>query len=103
MASDLDSGYVPKTVLQLFNVTGGFTSENFNPFVFASVTLPGGTQQYQFSYNNFGEIVRVKLPTGGEYHYRYDGPGVLGDPTVRRIFAGFAEIGSGTKLTKVLL
>ncbi|MGH9801775.1 MAG: hypothetical protein ACRD82_15545, partial [Blastocatellia bacterium] len=42
----------------------------FNPSVLAEITLPNGLK-YTFSYNTFGEVTKVTLPTGGYYSYTY--------------------------------
>lgn len=42
----------------------------FNPSVLAEINLPNGLK-YTFSYNTFGEITKVTLPTGGYYSYSY--------------------------------
>ncbi len=41
--------------------------------VASAVELPDG-RSYQFKYNEYGEMARVVLPTGGAYEYDY-GPG----------------------------
>jgi RHS repeat-associated protein len=42
----------------------------FNPVVLSQIDLPNG-QHYQFTYNIYGEIDKVSLPTGGYEHYNY--------------------------------
>jgi RHS repeat-associated protein len=42
----------------------------FNPEVLSDVILPNG-QRYSFTYNLYGEIVKVQLPTGGYHKYEY--------------------------------
>jgi len=49
----------------------------FNPLVVTSVILPNG-QSYQFKYNDYGELARVVLPTGGAIEYDMNsGSGVI--------------------------
>ena len=40
----------------------------FNPTVVSSIELPDG-RSYQFQYNNYGELARIVLPTGGALEY----------------------------------
>lgn len=40
-------------------------NELFNPVLLAAIELPTG-QKYEFAYNEYGEIVTVKYPTGGK-------------------------------------
>ncbi len=42
----------------------------FNPIVLSKIILPDGTA-YRFSYNVFGEIDKIYLPTGGYERYLY--------------------------------
>lgn len=42
----------------------------FNPTVIARIALPNG-QEYQYKYNAFGEIARIKTPTGAYTDYTY--------------------------------
>jgi RHS repeat-associated protein len=64
----------PQTYAQLFpELNGASTSTTYNPYLTASVELPNG-RTYQFKYNEYGEMARVVLPTGGAYEYDY-GPG----------------------------
>jgi YD repeat-containing protein len=45
-------------------------ANNYTPTVASAVVLPDGTQ-YGFSYNPYGEVARVSLPTGGAIEYDY--------------------------------
>jgi len=47
-----------------------FTPELFNPVVLSKIDLPTD-QSYTFTYNIYGEIERVTLPTGGYERYVY--------------------------------
>ena len=40
----------------------------FNPTVVTAMTLPDG-RSYRFLYNQYGELARVELPTGGAFEY----------------------------------
>jgi RHS repeat-associated protein len=42
----------------------------FNPVVLSEVILPNG-QKYSFTYNVYGEIDKIQLPTGGYHTYEY--------------------------------
>ena len=88
LGSDLASGtaYALQSPNSLFGqsacdgVVCGGSDAPFDPLVISSVALPNG-QAYQFQYNSFGELVDVKLPTGGEYRYEV-GPGDGASSTV---------------------
>ncbi|HMU34919.1 MAG TPA: RHS repeat-associated core domain-containing protein [Pyrinomonadaceae bacterium] len=45
-------------------------SEIFNPILLTEIELPNG-QSYQFSYNVYGELDRIKYPTGGVEQFVY--------------------------------
>src|SRR6266404_423310 len=64
----------PRTPRQLFPELGfGTDPDNaVNPLKVSSVELPDG-RTYQFSYNVYGELARVVLPTGGAYEYDIEG------------------------------
>jgi RHS repeat-associated protein len=52
-------------------MNAGLTApELFNPVVLSEIELPTG-QSYTFTYNLYGEIERVTLPTGGYEEYAY--------------------------------
>jgi RHS repeat-associated protein len=42
----------------------------FNPKVLSDVILPNG-QKYSFTYNIYGELDKIQLPTGGYHKYEY--------------------------------
>jgi RHS repeat-associated protein len=48
-------------------------SGHYDTDVVSAVELPDG-RRYKFYYNNYGELARVELPTGGAFEYDY-GPG----------------------------
>ncbi len=52
---------------QLDNVAGIFA-----PGVVSAIWLPDG-RSYQFYYNDYGELARIELPTGGAFDYDYEG------------------------------
>lgn len=67
LRSDYSSTLTPKT---LFPELNGSNTAQHNPAVVSSVTLPNN-QQYQIKYNQYGEVARVVLPTGGAIEYDY--------------------------------
>ena len=74
LSNVLRSGYSLTYVGYLFPGLGGSTSTYYNPTVVSSVWLPdadGVTRRYQFQYNNYGELARTILPTGGAVEYDY--------------------------------
>jgi YD repeat-containing protein len=71
LRSDYPSTLTPKA---LFPELNGSSTTQHNPTIIGSVTLPNG-KQYVFKYNQYGELARVVLPTGGAMEYDY-GPGV---------------------------
>jgi YD repeat-containing protein len=74
LSNVLRSGFSLTLVGYLFPGVGGTTYDYYNRTVASSVWLPdadGVTRRYQFQYNNYGELARVVLPTGGAYEYDY--------------------------------
>jgi len=74
LSNVLRSGFSLTYIGYLFPGIGGSTSTYYNPTVVSSVWLPDGdgvTRRYQFQYNNYGELARVTLPTGGATEYDY--------------------------------
>ncbi|MDQ1637076.1 MAG: hypothetical protein QOF62_415, partial [Pyrinomonadaceae bacterium] len=76
--TNLSSAFRPdfslQTYAQLFPELNGSSTSQFNPTVASAVWLPdsdGVTRRYQFFYNNYGELARVVLPTGGAIDYNY--------------------------------
>jgi len=67
LRSDYASTLTPKA---LFPELNGSNSSQHNPTVVSSVTLPNN-QQYVIKYNQYGEVARVVLPTGGAIEYDY--------------------------------
>jgi RHS repeat-associated protein len=71
LANALRSDYSgTRTYKSLFPESDGSSTTQHNPTVVASITLPNG-KQYQFKYNQYGELARVILPTGGATEYDY--------------------------------
>ena len=68
LANALRAGYSPQTEKQLFPELDGSSTSNFNPSVIRTITLPNG-KIYTLSYNSYGELARVVLPTGGAIEY----------------------------------
>jgi len=66
----LAGGESLRTYHELFPELNGSSSTQFDPFVFSSVVLANGTS-YSMQYNSYGELVKLTLPTGGYYTYRY--------------------------------
>jgi RHS repeat-associated protein len=71
LGNALRAGFTTQTLSQLFPTLNGASSLiTFNPTVVSAVWLPDG-RRYQFSYNSYGELARVDLPTGGAIEYDY--------------------------------
>jgi len=51
-------------------VHNSYPPNRFNPVVLGELILPNG-QKYVLSYNEFGEMAKVTLPTGGYQRYEY--------------------------------
>ena len=68
------TGAASQTLFALFAHQNSATP--YNPVVVSFVELPD-SRRYEFSYNAYGELTRVKLPTGGSFRYAWD----RGDPT----------------------
>ncbi|MEK6300444.1 MAG: RHS repeat-associated core domain-containing protein [Acidobacteriota bacterium] len=67
------SGYTMKTMGELFSEFGTGLANPNDPcdlWVRSSVELPDG-RRYRFYYNNYVELARVELPTGGAYEYDF--------------------------------
>ena len=84
--SEPASRYQLQTYKGLFpELNNASSSTNYNPSVVSSITLPNN-QQYQFSYNSYGELARVTLPTGGALEYDYTpGSGASSDGIFRGV------------------
>ena len=63
----------PQTYRALFPELDGSNSTNYDPTVVGSVWLPDGQRRYQLFYNQYGELARVVLPTGGAIEYDHTG------------------------------
>src|SRR5262249_17148758 len=51
-------------------VNNSYPPNRFNPVVLGELILPNG-QKYVFSYDEFGEMAKLMLPTGGYQRYEY--------------------------------
>jgi RHS repeat-associated protein len=78
MSTALRSGYTIQTLPQLFPQLINASNVQLNPHVVTGVWLSNG-KRYKFYYNNYAEIARVELPTGGAYEYDW-GAGLVGGP-----------------------
>ncbi len=66
---DYNGTYTPS----LFNSFPGvrfIVTDIFNPVVLSQITLPNG-RAYTFTYNPWGEIDKVTMPSGGYHRYQY--------------------------------
>ncbi|HJP91658.1 MAG TPA: RHS repeat-associated core domain-containing protein [Pyrinomonadaceae bacterium] len=77
MSTALRSGYSIQALNSLFPLYNA-SNYQFNPNVVTAVWLPNG-KKYSFYYNNYGEVARVVLPTGGAYEYDW-GAGLTSGP-----------------------
>jgi RHS repeat-associated protein len=67
----LAQGESNQTLHDLFPELVGSSYSYFTPLVVSSITLADQTSTYSFSYNSYGEVVSLKLPTGATYTYTY--------------------------------
>ena len=80
LANALKSGFTVTPIRSLFSVQlGPNQSGDFNPTVTNHVYLPDG-RSYNFLYDNYGEVVRVELPTGGVIEYNWEA-GLIDGPS----------------------
>lgn len=71
-----NAGYSKRSLAYLFPGLNGSQQTDYNPNVVSAVYLPDG-RGYRFYYNEYGELERVLLPTGGAIEYRMNaGSGV---------------------------
>lgn len=68
----LFAGETVKTYRQLFPQLpwGSTADDSFNPTVVSSLELPNG-RSYALTYNSYGEVAEVTLPTGGYHQYTH--------------------------------
>jgi RHS repeat-associated protein len=66
----LAAGETSKTYACLFPELNGSAATTLDAWLISSVVLADGSS-YTFKYNSYGELVRLTLPTGGAYTYRY--------------------------------
>ncbi len=77
--SNLRNGYSPANLYELFpELSSGPHDPVLNQPNYSYVRLPDN-HSFQFLYNNYGEIARVVLPTGGAFEYDWNGVYVGGD------------------------
>jgi RHS repeat-associated protein len=76
LENSLRSDYSIKTYRQLFPTATYLANENstFNDAVVSKFVIPDG-RQYTFKYNDYGELARIDLPTGGAIEYDWQGYG----------------------------
>jgi RHS repeat-associated protein len=72
------AGYSVQSPHSLFPELRGASTWTNDPYVLTGVYLPNG-RGYKFYYNNYYEIARVELPTGGAVEYDW-GAGLTGGP-----------------------
>ena len=70
LGQSLRAGYTLANANTLFPeyITNANDPDLFNPTVVSAIELPDG-RSYQFKYNNYSELARVELPTGGAVEY----------------------------------
>jgi RHS repeat-associated protein len=97
LSNALRAGYSIRTYSNLFNLGSDHTP--FNPAVVSAVWLPDATpsepsddRSYQFRYNDYGELARVVLPTGGAFEYDYQG-GLTDGPDSGLVQVGWLDGG----------
>jgi YD repeat-containing protein len=73
----LRSGYSVEPLNRLFPQESVATTYNFDPVLASYIQFPDN-RQFTFEYDNYGELARVNLPTGGAIEYDY-GDGQNGD------------------------
>ena len=84
LGSALRSDFTVQSPQQLFPELNASSSLAHDPTVISYVELPDG-RRYQFQYNNYGEVARVVLPTGGAVEY--DHAAGLTDGAASGVFA----------------
>ena len=102
--------YIPATAATYATLFGyGSASTNYDPAVVSYVQLPDA-RRYVFAYNEYGEPVKVTLPTGGIVEYTH-GPGsgtssVIGATDsvqiYRRVKSRVTKTESGTVATRTV-
>ena len=79
----LAPGQSPKTYggpNGLFPELSGSSTTEHDPGVLATVILPN-LERYEFYYNSYGELAKVKLPTGGTIFYDWGAGDLAGTPS----------------------
>jgi|GEM_PF-3038403 len=111
----LVSGESIQTYACLFPELQGSASSSYNPYVVSSIVLADGTS-YSLQYNAYGEAVKLTLPTGAAYVYKYSeaskctsntGSGVVnlnnGTYAIHRTIQERDEYANGTALSGITL
>jgi len=88
LGNALRSGFFLRTEQDLFPQLNGSSAQLNNRQVVSSITLPNN-QQYNFYYNSYAELARVRLPAGGAIEYDY-APGLTDGPESGYLFLGVA-------------
>jgi RHS repeat-associated protein len=100
LGSALRSGYSVGTYASLYPELNGSSSTIYDPPVVSAVWLPDEVRKYQLYYNNYAELARVVLPTGGAIEYDYTPTsGVIGSfdkQIYRRVVARRAYLDGGS-------
>jgi YD repeat-containing protein len=89
LGSALRAGYSIRTYGQLFPeaIGNGTANSPHDPQVVSAVWLPDG-RRYQFYYNDYSELARVTLPTGGAFEYDWSAGLDNGPPSNSGVFGG---------------
>lgn len=78
LRSDFQSAGVKKPSDLFVGITPPVNETVYNPSVISSVTMPD-SRSYQIQYNQYAEVARVVLPTGGVVEYDTPGSGLVWD------------------------
>ncbi len=87
ISSVLASGQTPTTPALLFPSLNGDSANNFNPYMPVKVILPNSAE-YNFTYNSYGELAGVTLPTGGGFQYEWTARCPASAPNCDTIYTG---------------
>jgi RHS repeat-associated protein len=94
--------YTPTASQSYFSLFGLQSSTSqFDPLVVSSVELPD-SRRYQMSYNAYGELTKVSLPTGGSFQYSW-GPGDPSQSTTQAGIIGYATAGASPQIYRRVL
>jgi RHS repeat-associated protein len=90
------NGTVTQPYSTLFPELPNSPSQNFNPTIVSQILIPDGIRSYTFTYNSYGELKRMVVPTGGAFEYDF-GPG----PTATQ--SGIISPGGNTQIYRRLV